>query len=68
MKKIINYRIETSYGPNPDSLMEEVQNELRMGWQPFGSPFVLRSSKEPGGATLCQAMVLYEEGFMESLS
>jgi hypothetical protein len=65
MKKIIDYCIiceyQDEYGQNyTDKYLYDLVNEMIMsGWQPFGSPFVMKGScysQRP-----CQAMVKYEE-------
>jgi len=56
MKKIIEYELiceQTYY-----MLMCKIKDSLDAGYQPLGSPFSHKFSREP---EICQAMVKYEE-------
>ena len=47
-------RYKTIRHSNHKDLDESVTKSLQMGWQPFGSPYIVN---DPQGPIICQAMV-----------
>jgi hypothetical protein len=47
-------RYKTVHHTNHKDLDDTVTKSLQMGWQPFGSPYIVA---DPQGPVICQAMV-----------
>lgn len=58
MSKIIKYLL--AWGSTPKGLSDTVGEYIKLGMQPFGSPFI-ESGSLSGGVIFYQAMVLYEQ-------
>lgn len=62
MNKIIDYSVV--HTNNLTNLECNMQEAIKLGWQPFGAPFVYVSNDENGRSTeqqICQAVVKYEQ-------
>ena len=68
MTKITEYT--TARAENYKDFDIEINEYIRRGYQPFGSPYVTESENEQGVREflVCQAMVRYAEGHQEPIT
>ena len=60
MNKIIDYQLIGEDALNPQSLVNNVKEQINQGWQPLGSVFVILIP-EVGMECAIQTMVKYEQ-------